>query len=98
MLVLLFTCLVVDVSQRVKLVGHDVDVVAADTVTLAGNALALIHTRDGVELTAADLALTGVEVVGNGVDTCGITDEDNAVCQLFRLQVQVEARAVTIDD
>ena len=59
-------------------------------MTLAGNALAFVHTCDGVELAAADLALLGVEVVGNGVDTGGIAHQHNLVSHLFGLQMKVE--------
>ena len=49
---LLFTGVVVDICQRVELVGYDVNVVTPDTVALGGDALALIGTCNGVELAA----------------------------------------------
>ena len=85
MLVFLLTSAIIDVGQRVKLIGYNIDIVATDTVTLTGDALAFIRTSNGVELTAADLALFRVEVGCNGVYTGWITNEDNLVGQLFWL-------------
>jgi hypothetical protein len=51
-----------------------------------------------VELTAADLALFRVEVGGNGVNSGRIAHEDYTVGQLFWLQMEVETRAVVVDD
>ena len=90
--------LVVDVGKGVELVDDDIDVVAADAVTLTSDAFAFIHTSDGVELTAADLALLRVEMGSNGVNTRWIANEDNLVGQLFGLQMEVETRAVVVDD
>ena len=59
-------------------------------MTLTGDALTFIHTRDGMELATADLALFRVEVVCYGVDTCRIANEDNPVGQLLWLQMQME--------
>jgi hypothetical protein len=98
MLVTFLTSLVVDVGEGIEFVDHDVDVVAADAVTLNGNALAFVRTRDGVELTAADLALFRVEVGCDGVYSGRIAYEDYTVGQLFWLQMEVETRAVVVDD
>jgi hypothetical protein len=43
-----------------------------------------------VELAARDFVLNRVEVGGNGVHTCRIANEDDAVCQEFGLQMKVE--------
>jgi hypothetical protein len=51
-----------------------------------------------VELTARDLALACVEVVGHGVHTCRIAYEHYSVGQLFRLQMEMKTRTVGIDD
>ena len=67
-------------------------------MTLAGDTLAFIHASDGMELTTADLALFRVEVGCNGIYTGRITHENNLVGQLLRLQMQVEARAIGIND
>jgi hypothetical protein len=79
MLVKLLAGLIIDVGEGVKLVGYNVNVVAADAVALAGDALAFIGTGNGVDLTAADFALLCVEVGGNGVDTGRVAYEDNLV-------------------
>ena len=92
------TCAVVDVGERIEFIGYDVDVVAADAVALAGNALAFVHTRDGMELTAADLALLRVEMGSYGVYAGGVANEYNLVGQLFGLQMEVEAGTVGIDN
>ena len=86
----LFAGVVVNIGQCVEFVDHDVDVVAANAVRLAGDALALVHAGNGVELAARHFVLDAVEVGGNGVDTGGIADENNLVSQEFRLQVEVE--------
>ena len=51
----------VDVCQGIQLIEDDVDIVRADAVADDGDALALVRARDGVELTARDIALNGVE-------------------------------------
>ena len=90
MLVFFLTGSIVDIGECIEFVDHDINVVTTDAVTLAGDTLAFVHTRDGVELTAADLALFRVEVVCNGVNTCWIAHEDNLVGQLLGLQMEVE--------
>ena len=95
---LFFTRAVVDVGQRVEFVDHDVDVVTTDTVTLAGDALAFVGTRNGMELATADFVFNGVEVGSNSIYTSWVADEDNTVCQKFGLQMKVETGAVTVDD
>ena len=91
MLFAFLACGIVDVGQRVELVDDDVDVVASDAVTLAGDALAFVGTCNGMELAAADFVLNGVEVGSDCVNTGRVANEDNAVCQEFGLQVQMEA-------
>ena len=98
MLVILFASLIIDVGKCVELIGHDVDVVAADTMTLGSDALALVHAGDSVKLTAAHLVLDAVEVVSNGVYSGWITYQDHFVCQELWLQMQMETRAVGIDN
>lgn len=98
MLVFFLSCVIVDVGEGVEFVDHDVDIVTANTMTLASDALAFIHTSDGVELTTADLALFRVEVGCNGIYSSRITHENNLVGQLLWLQMQVEARAIGIND
>jgi hypothetical protein len=51
-----------------------------------------------MELTAADLALFRVEVGCDGVYSGRIAYEDYTVGQLFWLQMEVETRAVVVDD
>ena len=98
MLIFLLARVIVDVGKSIEFVDHDIDIVAADTVTLTSDALAFIHTSDGVELTTADLALFRVEMGSNGIHSGRITHEDNLVSQLFWLQMQVKARTIGIDD
>jgi hypothetical protein len=51
-----------------------------------------------VELTAADLALLRVEMGSDCINTGRIAYEDHTVGQLFWLQMEVETRAVVVDD
>ena len=98
MLRLLLARVIVDVSKRVELVGHDVDVITTYAVTLTSNALALIDTSDGVKLATAHLALFFVEVGGHCVYAGRIAHQNYLVGQLFRLQMKVETRTVGIDN
>ena len=98
MLVLFFTSVVVDVGERIEFVHHNIDVVATDTMALAGDALAFVSTSNGVEFTAADFTFAGVKMVGNGVYSCGVANEDDFVCQLLGTQVEMETRTISIDD
>ena len=98
MLVVLRTRGIVDISQRIKFVDHNVDVVATDAVRLASDALAFIRTGDGMELATRYLTLLCVEMGCHSIDTGWVAYEDNLVCQLFGLQMQVKTRAVLIDN
>ena len=98
MLFFFFAGGIVNVGEGVKFVDYDVDVVASDSVTLAGDALAFVGTRNGMELATADFVFDGVEVGSNSIYTSWVADEDNTVCQKFGLQMKVETGAVTVDD
>ena len=98
MLVFLRASLIVDVGKCVEFVGHDVDVVTSDTMTLTSDALAFIGASDGMELTALHLALFRIEVCCHSVDAFRITHKDNLVGQLLWLQMQMEARTIGIDN
>ena len=98
MLVFFLSRIVIDVGECIEFVGHDVDVVAADAVALTGNALALVGAGDGMELAALYFALFSVEVGSNGIYAGRIAHEYDTVGQLFRLQMQVETGAVSIDN
>ena len=98
MLVELFACFIINIGQRVELIGYDVNIVAADSVALRRDALAFVHTGDGVELAARHLMLDTVEVGSNGVYSCRVTHQYHLVGQEFGLEVQVEARTVTVDN
>ena len=54
-------------------------------MTLTGDALAFVHTGDGVELARRYFMLDAVEVGSNGVYTSGVAYEDNLVSQEFGL-------------
>ena len=89
-LVKFLTRLIVDVGQGVEFVDHDVDVVTSDAMRLASDSLALVCTRDGMELAAADLTLNRVEVSGYGIDAGGVANKHHLVGQLLRAKVQVK--------
>ena len=98
MLVFLHAGVVIDICQRVEFVDHNVDVVAANAVTLTGDALAFIGAGDGVELTTAHLVLDRVEVVGNGVYAGWVANENDLIGQMFGFQMKMKARSVFVDD
>ena len=97
-LVFFLTRVIVDVGEGIKFINNDIYIVTADTMTLAGDTLAFIHASDGMELTTADFALFRVEVGCNGIYSSRITYENYFVGQLLWLQMQVEARAIGIND
>ena len=92
------TGLEVDILERIQFVDHDVDVVASDTCALHGDALTLIGTRDGMELTAGYLALLLFEVRCNESDTTWVAHQNHFVSQLLWLEVKVEATSVFVYD
>ena len=67
MLILLHTGIVVDISQRIKLVDHDINIITTYAVTLNGDALALIGTGNSMELTTAYLMLYRIEMSRNSI-------------------------------
>ena len=89
---------IIDIGQCVELVHDDVDVVASDAVTLAGDTFSFVHASYGVKLAALHFTVDGVEMSCYGIYSCWVADEDDAVGQLFGTEVQVEARSVAIDD
>lgn len=79
--------------------GHDnVDIVGADTCGENGNAFALIGAGEADELTICVLALDGVEELLNHRDTTRIANEDDFIGELSGLDMEMENRAVGIDD
>ena len=67
MLVFLHTRGIVDISQRIKLVDHDINIITTYAVTLNGDALALIGTGNSMELTTAYLVLYRIEMSRNSI-------------------------------
>ena len=98
MLVALGASSVVDVCQCVELIDHDIDVITADAMALAGDALAFVGAGDGMELAAADFVFYGVEVGCYGVYASGVAHKNNLVSQEFGLQVKMETGTVVVDD
>ena len=94
----LSTRLEIDVGQCVKLVHHDVDVVAPDARTQRSDALALVSAGDSMELAVADLAFLTVEMGSDKIDPARVADENNLVSQLLRLEMKMENAAVGVDN
>ena len=91
-------CLEVDVSQRIHLVHHDVDVVAADAGRYNRYALALVSAGNGAELAALNGALLGLEVRSHEVNASRVAHKNHLVGELFGLNMQVEDAAIFVDD
>ena len=98
MLGLLLAGVIIDVGKGVEFVSYDIDIVATYTVALNGDTLTFIHTCDGVELAARNLALLRVEVCCNSVNTGRIAYQYHLVGQLFWLEMQMETRTISIDN
>ncbi len=79
MIVFLLTGIVINICKCIEFVDDDVDVVTTNTMRLAGDALAFVGSRDGVELATADFVLDIVEMCSHGVDTGRIAHENNIV-------------------
>ncbi len=86
----LCTCLEVDVGQGVHFVNDDVAVVTADARALHGDALAVVHACDGMEFTVAYLAFLRIKMRGHERDACWVSDEDDFVGELRRVEVQMK--------
>ena len=98
MFLTLSSCSVIDIGQSIQLVDNDVNVVATDTVALTSDSFSFISACNGMKLTTADLIFDGIEMCCNRIDTCRIAHEDDFIGQILRLQMQVKARAVVIDN
>ncbi len=98
MLVFRSTGLEIDIDKGIQLGHDDVDIVGADASGENGNALALIGAGEADELTICVLALDGVEELLNHRNTARIADEDNFIGELSGLDMEVENRAVGIDN
>ena len=82
-MLLLLTCLEVDISEGIELVEDNVDVVRTDAVAHHADPLTSIESRDRVELSARDIALDAVEATGYHIDTGRVTDEEDSVGELL---------------
>jgi hypothetical protein len=67
-------------------------------VTLNGDALALIGTGNSMELTTAYLVLYRIEMSSNSIYSGWIAHKHYTIGQELWLQMQMETRAVLIDN
>ena len=90
----------VDIRQRINLVHHDVAVVGADTRGDTRDALAVVASCDGVELSTLHIALYAafVKERSHHVHSVLVADQDDFVGKKLRLQVQVKRTAIRIDN
>ena len=88
----------IDVCQRVQFRYHNIDVVGSDTVRKGGEPLSFIHTRNGVKLAAADIALNAVEKRSGHRNPVGVAHHHNFVRKLFRFDVKMKRAAIGVDD
>lgn len=98
MLVFRGTGLEIDIYEGVQLRHDNIDIVGADARGENGNALPLIGAGEADELTIGVLALNGVEELLNHRDTTRIANEDDFIGELSGLDMEMENRAVGIDD
>ena len=88
----------VHVRQGVELGHDDIDVVGADTVGEGRQALAVVAAGHRNELTGGMAEFDVAQVFRNHIDTAGVSDHDNGVSQLFRLDMEMEHGTVRVDD
>ena len=98
MLIFRGTGLEIDIDEGVQLGHDDVDIVGSDARGEDGNALALIGAGEADELTICVLALDGVEELLNHRNTARIANKDDFIGELSGLDMEVENRAVGIDN
>ena len=91
-------CPEVDVGEGVKLRQHYLHVVGTDAVGNAHHRLPPVGATYGMEFTRLHVVVYGVEHRGHHVDTSRVAHEDNVVAQLVGAQMDMEDRAVVIDD
>ena len=95
---LYLTSLEVDICQGIELRNGDVDITDADTRRHHCHTLALVLTRNGEELAIGDFALLLVEILRNHSHTARVAHQDNRIGKMLRLKMQVENRAICIDN
>ena len=88
----------IDVCEGIKLVHHDIDVVATDARTQASDAFALVCAGNCMKLTAFYLAFLRVEMAGNSRHTTWVANKNDAVSKLFWFDVKMENAAIFVDD
>jgi hypothetical protein len=64
----------------------------------ARDPLSVFITRDCVKLAALHLALFFIEKRGDHIDTGWISHQNDSISQLLWFQMQMENRAIRIDD
>ena len=86
------------IGEGVQLCHHDVYIVRADAVGHRGDALSLVFTGYGDELTVSVAAFDIRQIICQDVYPAGVSHHDHVVCQMFRLHMQVKNGSVSVDN
>ena len=92
------TSLEIHILQCVEFCHHNVDVVRTNAMAQGRDALALVRSCDGMELTARHLTFFRVEKRCNHIDTAWIATHDDLVGKLFWTKMQMKHTSISIDD
>ena len=80
----------IDVGKSIELVDNDINVVTAYTCGEDGDAFAVVCACNGVELAGTDFVFATFEVGRYGIDAPWVAYENDLVCKMFWLQMEVE--------
>ena len=90
----------IDVRKRINLVHYNIAVVRSDTGRDTCDSFTLIASRDGMKLAALDIAFNRafIEKRSYDINAILIAYENNFIRQMFRTDMQMKNRAISIDN
>ena len=92
------SCREIYIRQRIQLRHTDVDISDADTRREHRHTAPLVISRHGTKLTVCHTALHIIKPLGDQVNTCRITNQNNNVRQLLGQQMEVKNSTVIVDN
>ena len=93
-----FPCGEIDICQSIEFCHHNIDIVAAYSMRKGRNPLPMIKTGGKGKLTGLSLNLNRVEQGLEHFYPVGVAENYYIVGEVLRTHVNVECRAVGIDD
>ena len=86
------------ICQSIQFINHNIDIIAPNASREHCDSLSFITSRHRVKLTTGHFTLHRIEMCRHSIHTSWITYKDYLTSQLIGTKMQVEHRAIIIDD